>query len=295
MSKRGLTLVRIFFKYEKEAIGIYRSLCAKRSALSYAPQCFKLVNSQLLVIDVTYNRDEIVHDMLIPVLTDFILGQKEESILSEILTQKFFYTDSQELQLIIDMVYHIVEGEKEDVPKQDFSMPKELLIREALQDFLVNNVTFTFESFLQFRLKNYRSRLQYYVEIAIDEYKLEYEYQMFVEQLRQVILTEEANCEAIHVVYSQESEFQLYDENFTLLTANQRQHLAEEFMKKNESLYIDPSVIAPLITLSPEHIYIYSDREHTHDFIYTIQNLFQERVIICTKQEATFLKKENLT
>jgi len=73
--------MKIFFKYVEDAVVVYESLCAKRSALSYGSQCLKLVNNQLLVIDETYNREAVLQDMVIPVLTHVILKKKEKIII----------------------------------------------------------------------------------------------------------------------------------------------------------------------------------------------------------------------
>ncbi|TYR82193.1 sporulation protein [Priestia megaterium] len=287
--------MKIFFKYAEDAMVVYQSLCAKRSALSYAPQCFKLVNSQLLVIDVTYSRDEVVHDMVIPVLTQFILKYKEQHLLTRMLKEQFFYSDEEEQQQIIELVHALMGGEKAEIPQKTFTLPRDLLITEALQDFLVHNVTFTLESFLQFRLKEYHQRLQYYLELSIDEYKLEQDYQMFIHQLRQIVDFDSNKMSEVYVVHEQANVFRLYNHQLCQVSTEERAVLAQQFVSQYESLYIDTTIIAPLIALSPKKIYLYTDDGSHHDFIYTIQNIFQENVILCDKKEATFTKTENIT
>ena len=95
--------MKIFFKYVEDAVVVYESLCAKRSALSYGSQCLKLVNNQLLVIDETYNREAVLQDMVIPVLTHVILKKKEKKMMVNILKEQFFYSEEEEQDLLLQI------------------------------------------------------------------------------------------------------------------------------------------------------------------------------------------------
>ncbi|WP_274496217.1 MULTISPECIES: hypothetical protein [Priestia] len=96
--------MKIFFKYVEDAVVVYESLCAKRSALSYGSQCLKLVNNQLLVIDETYNREAVLQDMVIPVLTHVILKKKEKKMMVNILKEQFFYSEEEEQDLLLQIM-----------------------------------------------------------------------------------------------------------------------------------------------------------------------------------------------
>ncbi|MDR4191147.1 sporulation protein, partial [Bacillus pseudomycoides] len=126
--------MKIFFKYVEDAVVVYESLCAKRSALSYGSQCLKLVNNQLLVIDETYNREAVLQDMVIPVLTHVILKKKEKKMMVNMLKEQFFYSEEEEQDLLLQIMGGIMEGERGEIPQKTFSLPRELLIRQALQD-----------------------------------------------------------------------------------------------------------------------------------------------------------------
>ncbi|MDO6846847.1 sporulation protein YtxC [Priestia megaterium] len=286
--------MKIFFKYVEDAVVVYESLCAKRSALSYGSQCLKLVNNQLLVIDETYNREAILQDMVIPVLTHVILKKKEKKMMVNILKEQFFYSEEEEQDLLLQIMGGIMEGERGGIPQKTFSFPRELLIRQALQDFFIHNVTFTFESFLQFRLKEYQERLRYYAELAIDEYKLEQDYQILIHQLRQAANERQSSTGDVYVMHLNKNKFVLYDHSSRYVPERECAALAEAFLSEQESLYIDSTIIAPLLSLSPAAIHLYSD-QHDHDFVYTIQNIFQEKVMLYEKNEFPFDQKQNIT
>lgn len=54
------------------------------------------------------------------------------------------------------------------------------------------------------------------------------------------------------------------------------QYIDEELLKQND-VYIDTKVIAPLLSISPKKIYLYT-KEQDHNMIITLRNVFQERV-----------------
>lgn len=57
----------------------------------------------------------------------------------------------------------------------------------------------SFDSFSKFRLKELQERLLQIVDLAIDEYKMEQEYQMFIHMLREYLASREQKMKAIHL------------------------------------------------------------------------------------------------
>lgn len=56
-------------------------------------------------------------------------------------------------------------------------------------------------SFQTFRLGNYYEQLREYVEAAIDEYKMEQEYQNFIQTLRDYVTSNTPRMEKVHIVH----------------------------------------------------------------------------------------------
>ncbi|MEK1828337.1 sporulation protein YtxC [Priestia megaterium] len=207
-----------------------------------------------------------------------------------ILKEQFFYSEEEEQDLLLQIMGDYGRRERRNSAKT-FSLPRELLIRQALQDFFIHNVTFTFESFLQFRLKEYQERLRYYAELAIDEYKLEQDYQILIHQLRQAANERQSSTGNVYVMHLNKNKFVLYDHNSRYVPERECAALAEAFLSEQESLYIDSTIIAPLLSLSPAAIHLYSD-QHDHDFVYTIQNIFQEKLCYTKKMNFRLIKSK---
>ncbi len=232
----------------------------------------------LVKINFKESFETIISTVIIPVLLKYILKIVEVRWMKEMIRNMFYFSDEEEQRQIMSVARSIIDGEKHEVPmisKMNEHLPREKMIENALQDFLTASVSFSFESFLQFRLKEYRFRLVQYIEAAIDEYKLEQEYQNFVENLRRYVYSKDALMETIHLVY--EGEFYFFDRNLNEISQEELKYLIDEQLIKIEDIDTDSLVIAPLISIAPRTIYLYTDFVD-HGLVQTIQNIFLERV-----------------
>lgn len=84
----------------------------------------------------------------------------------------------------MEIIYSVLEGQREELAVLIKANGEEAKIRDAVEEIFQDHVSFSFDSFLKFRLRPYLKMLESYVEIAIDEYKMEQEYQMFIQTLR---------------------------------------------------------------------------------------------------------------
>ncbi|KHF28789.1 YtxC-like family protein [Anoxybacillus sp. BCO1] len=104
---------------------------------------------------------------------------------------------------------------------------------------------------MTFRLKPYYDRLMHYVELAIDEYKLEQEYQSFVQLLREIVVSRQPQMSILHLVYENET-FQFFDDQFFHLSPQQLKQFIDRRLMVSQPMYIDTSVLAPLVSIAPE-------------------------------------------
>lgn len=128
---------------------------------------------------------------------------------------------------------------------------------------------------MTFRLAKYYERLRSYVEAAIDEYKMEQEYQTFIQSLRDYVMSKEPMLDHVHIVH--DGYFVLWELKY-ISEREQKKYIDRRFVREHP-MYIDSHLLAPLVSIAPEKIDLYTeDREHA--MVQTIQNIFQERVRI---------------
>lgn len=284
--KRGEErLITIQFRQQKDAALFYKKLKYYTSSLSAIQVRVTLKPEPLVKISFKEDKEEYVRLYILPVMVEYLLVAVEGKWIKEMIQSMFYYTDEEEQRQIMSIARSIMDGEKTDIPFVPILNqcdPREQLIEQALSNFLTTSISFSFESFLQFRLKDYRFRLVQYVEAAIDEYKLEQEYQNFIENLRSYLYNREALINKVFLVY--DKSFLFLDENFNKISEEVLKTTIDEEILSIEDLDIESMVIAPLISIAPTSLVILTDNID-HGMIQTIQNIFLERVSLISLKE----------
>lgn len=240
-----------------------------------------------LIINRFQDEKEWINNELIPTLTVHFIKCHEEKWLKQIISETFMFKEKEELEQIFEIARSIIAGEKTEIPLHQVKdgLTRENLIHQALSDVLDQTDFFSYESFIRFRLKEYRTRLIHYVEAAIDEYKLEQEYQNFIEDSRRYISLKKPAVHVLHLVH--DKRFSFFNENFEEINPRQVLHFVEDQFLREKNIEPTSFVIAPLLSIAPEKLFLYTD-QIDNGMVRTIQNIFQERVSIHSKNEVTF-------
>lgn len=212
--------------------------------------------------------------------------------LAKIVSEKFFYSEQDECHEIVEMALTMM-NEKE-APYEDFWDELQLKVQDGLVLVFEKRVSFSFPSFLTFRMRGVMHHLIEFVGDAIDEYKMEQEYQSFVHALRNHMLSNTPKLKQLHVLH--QYYFHFYSDKFSKIEKTKLKRYIDRKLQTSFPVYIDESVLAPLISIAPKHLFIYSDEEN-HPLILTIQRIFEERVKVLphkmfkTKQLLATIKK----
>ncbi|WP_053364302.1 putative sporulation protein YtxC [Bacillus sp. FJAT-27251] len=208
---------------------------------------------------------------------EFIALKKRDDWFREILEERFFYEDSHEQEQILEVIYSVIDGNREDLEAFLNGPDEKKIVQEAISEILTDSISFSFDSFVTFRLKPFLDKLHSYVEVAIDEYKLEQEYQMFVQTLRDFLAGRPAQKPLIHLIVGEGTYF--YDEHVCLITRSELVRTIDRKLLGNHPVYVDSVTIAPLLSLAPSVIRLYTDQPE-QPLVRTICNIFEERVKI---------------
>ncbi|MDQ0975588.1 putative sporulation protein YtxC [Neobacillus niacini] len=208
---------------------------------------------------------------------EFIIKIKRDDWFRAILQEQYFFEDSEEQEHIIEIIYSVLEGQREDLAvfiKENAEEPK---IREAVEEIFQDHVSFSFDSFFKFRLRPYLKLLESYVEISIDEYKMEQEYQMFIQTLRDFLASRDSKMETLHLLFDEEITF--FDEQFVEIKRGELMKMIDRKLLFNHPVYVDSASIAPLLSIAPKNIHLYT-KNPEEPLVRTIKNIFEERVLI---------------
>ncbi|OLS41460.1 putative sporulation protein YtxC [Bacillus sp. MRMR6] len=208
---------------------------------------------------------------------EFITKIKRDDWLRAILTEQYYYEDPEEQQQIIDIVYSVLEGERADLAVFIKENTEDTKIKEAIDEMFQHNISFSFDSFLKFRLRPYLQALESYVEISIDEYKMEQEYQIFVQMLRDFLADREPKIETLHLLFDEEITF--YNDQLEELKRGELTKMIDRKLLFNHPVYVDSASIAPLLSIAPTTIHLYT-KNPEEPLVRTIKSIFEERVSI---------------
>ncbi|WP_257215715.1 putative sporulation protein YtxC [Fredinandcohnia onubensis] len=281
------------FQETADAQKMYKGLVAKAKALSI--DYIEVVNDEQNVVSVFISEkiQYAVQVVVIPVMAEFIIHNKEDNWILDYIENLFYFTDYEEKKQILEIAKGLMDGNNPDIPGVQDVMPREQLIVEALHDFMEIPISFSFESFLKFRMRSYNEALLQIIESAIDEYKLEQEYQTFIQGLREFREKREPKLEQLHILHDEQ--FYFYNHEFTEIKRDELFKYIDRKLILHQPLYIDSAVLAPLVSIAPKSISIYTD-QIDNGMVQTIHNIFLENVTIYTKKsfENTRLKAKKI-
>ncbi|WP_338451407.1 putative sporulation protein YtxC [Niallia oryzisoli] len=210
-------------------------------------------------------------------LCQFMLTVKLNDWLRHILASHYHYRDEEEQQQIIDIVHSVLEGKLEELtvflPKMNMKDYLSNLINDWFEE---HTEVLSFDSFITFRLRNFFNELKKYVELSLDEYKMEQEYQMFIQTLRDFLVDRKPKLNQLHLLLSDVITF--FDEQFEEIRRGDLAKMVDRRLLINHPVYVDSITIAPLLSIAPSQIYIYTD-DLEQPIIRTIRNIFEERII----------------
>lgn len=242
-----------------------------------------LASDRLMInIDGNFGFDETIKSVIAEILKKHVIESKEDILLLDIIDNIFFYDDREEQTEILAMAKSILSGERLDLPNVTKLFSTEQLIYGAFMDFLTRDCKFCYESFLTFRLKGYLDKLIDCVEMAIDEYQLEQEYQNLVESFRYYLKSRSPELTCIHLVIDENYFF--YDKFFQLISAEKLANYLDRKIIFEIGVPIEEMVISPLVSIAPSEIHLYCD-ENDNGVVHTIQSIFQERVKLYSKKD----------
>lgn len=221
-------------------------------------------------------------------LKKIILEKNRITYWKNILENEFFYLDPVEHEQIIEMAEMILDGKRKDVPVDIHLGEEEKVVDQLLDIILTEKRPLSLKSFLTFRLRSYFEKLSALIEVAIDEYKLEQEFQSFIQYLREFLQGRIAQMKSIYI-YNDE-DFRFYDEKLNELKRSDLQKRIDRKLLTNFPIYVDSMMIAPLLSIAPKQIFLYTDDEE-QSIIQTLSHIFEEKLLI--RPLAEFVNLQN--
>ena len=208
-------------------------------------------------------------------VTDTIIENMEEELLKKILRMEYGYFSREEQKRILELANHNLNQDMENDKERNLSRRNLVLFR--VLEYLERNKYLNLEGFVRFWLKDYWQVLQEALQKAVDEYLVEREQKEFIRLLRYFLEIQEAKYSAVHIVEKENEKLSLMDEKWRPINYG---YLAGMMtVRFQDQINDDDCLLSALITLAPQQVYLH--RCNYHEIINTIQQVFQERIVIC--------------
>lgn len=239
--------------------------------------CFSLKNFKHynnVVIHYNGNNNSEFINKISYILSIMVIDELEDQILTNIISQNYFYFNIDEQKQIINLCF--------DIMIENFSNnfeQKSQILNSLFYNYLLCNKSLYLTGFLTFRMQNYINILDTILSEAVNSFIIEKEYLEFISILRLYINSQSSNCNTVHFVYSENHSI-LLDENKQIIDTSSNlfnaKYLSDITFSNNDY------ILNTLLTLLPNHIYIHLIDNCKDEFINTLKTIFEHRVIICT-------------
>jgi putative sporulation protein YtxC len=226
----------------------------------------------------------IEHEMLeclSQVIAEHILDVQEKHLLRNIIKNQLQFHHLQDIDRIYELAARFLRkmdaGMEEQFPAH--SNRRRDIVKRT-QDYFQEYKTLILEGYIFFRLKDYVEELSEIVGYAMEEFKMDQQYQEFISLLKYFVCIQEVKIPLIHVIHKAEHEFELLDHHFQLLSSSGIDSSFKLDMIDHH-LNFEDMVVSTLISVSPAHICVHT-RDSDVTIIQTILQIFEDRVKLCT-------------
>ena len=207
------------------------------------------------------------------ILSSTIIKFYEKNIVKHILNSNYFYFSDIEQQKIFEIVNnYLYNGELEEVKLRKDS------IKISCINYFANSKTAILDGFVNFRITDYIKILDYVVDLAVNKFVIDREYNEFIDLLKCYINSKDYGTTLVHLIY-QSQESTLLDE-FKSIIKLENSVLNSKFLS-DISFSSNDYTLNSLLTLLPQKIYIHIIDGIEDEFINTLKLIFDNRIFIC--------------
>lgn len=212
------------------------------------------------------------NQIITDIILETILKFYKEKLIRQIINYNYFYFEEYEKDIIQSNFKNVVESK--EYGELDYGNN---YIYEAVLKYIIENKSMVLDGFVTFRLKEYVTYLDNIVDIAVNKYIIEKEYNEFISLLKVYVDSKGSNSNLLYLMYVN-SESIILDENRDIVSMGNNlykpQYLSDISFSSNDL------ALNTLLTLLPNRIEIHLIGEED-EFINTLKLIFEDRVCVC--------------
>ena len=216
---------------------------------------------------------DLFYDKIATVITDCIIEFYQDKLIKRILEYNYFYFSVSEKKQIINIAKDFIYNDDITNDNNFFA------IYYSVFEYIKEKKSLILDGFVNFRLQNYMKNLDYIVDISVNKFLIEKEYNEFVSILKLYISMTPFYSSIIHLVYHNEESI-LLDNNKNVISVKddifKAKYLSDITFSSNDY------ALNTLLNLTPKKLIIHIIDSKEDEFINTIKLIFENRYEICT-------------
>ena len=213
------------------------------------------------------------YDKIASIITNCIIEFYQNKLLKRIIEYNYFYFTATEKKQILEIANDFIN---EDVITSDDNF---FSIYYVVLEYIKTNKSIVLDGFVNFRLQNYMKNLDYIIDISVNKFLIEKEYNEFVSIIKLYISMTPFNSVLIHLIYYN-GEAILLDSEKNIISSQddifKAKYLSDITFSSNDY------ALNTLLNLTPKKIIIHLVNCQEDEFIKTIKLIFENRYEICT-------------
>ena len=234
---------------------------------------------------------EIINLYVSNILYRIVINNYRRKEILEFLTDNYFFLKQSEILEAEDEIIKVLKGEEKTKNEQSvYCLNKINSMIEKIRECISEKQEINIDGFITFRMKMLRRDIEKIIDKVIEVYMVEKEYKEFVKLLKYFVEIQECKIEEINIIIEENN-------NYTVQN-REGKNLYYDFLKEITAeqgaieLNIEDILISGLITNAPKNIIVYGKENCTNkEFLDTIENVFEDKVVFCEYDEKFKIKK----
>lgn len=269
-----------------EGFLLFKTVCIKTSNKNIADyllkelEYFEFKDIYVSCYDFRFYTNVIIHyvgknvdlflNKISTLLSYCVIDFYEPVFIKNLINTNYFYFSTEDKKQIYNLCLTNV----------DFSNSIAMLniISNAFCDYFSDNKYVILDGFVHFKLGEYVKILDSIVDMCVNKFIIDREYNEFISLLKTYIQTTPSSADIIHLIYKNHDSI-LLDSSKQLIKFNDE--LINKKYLSDISFSSNDFALNTLLTLLPRKLYIHLIDEED-DFIDTLKFIFDNRVFICT-------------
>ena len=237
-----------------------------------------------IIVHYTGQNLDFFYDKISSILTDTILRFYENRMLKRLLEYNYFYFNNLEKKEIINIASSFIENDT--ITKEDnyFS------IYYSVMDYIKTNKALVLDGFVNFRLQNYMKNLDYIIDISVNKYITDKEYNEFVSMLKLYVSITPPKASLVHLIYLN-GESILLDKNKNIIPIDTDDSVFNAKYLSDITFSSNDYVLNALLNIIPKRLIIHLNDNKPDEFISTLKLVFEKKAEICNGCEMCLLHK----